>query len=458
MNGSGKGAKAQRKVTFLALGWLILVGLPIGGPFQSSGVTVVRNQAAVEFPETVTFQLAVDRPGAITAAVLTYDVETDDCLAASTQVPVTVAAGTTEISWTWVMSRSGNPPPGARLWWEWTLTDPNGATLTTPRQGLTFSDDRFDWRTAEAEGIRLHWYAGEEVGPLLLAAAVSGLERLQADMGIELQREVQFYIYGSAEDMRQAVLYIQDWAGGVAFTEYNTILIGVPPAIVESWGARTVRHELAHLVTAQFGRSCLGGGRPTWLEEGLAVYAEGDPDPAVLADLERAIAEDNLSPVRSLNGAFPAHDQAAGIAYSQSYSLVAFLLEQYGREKMQELLLTLAAGEGYDDALEMVYGFNADGLEVAWRKAIGAPARVMPPTPTPLVAAAIPTAGPLRAPQSLPTPAGLPTTGPTAEEGSPGLCGLALAPLFLLVWTFWTRMGRTNGLRPTVFYGQDAQD
>lgn len=420
-------------------------------------ITITANQAAVNFPETVTFQLVVDRPGAIAAAVLTYDVETDDCLTASAQAPVTVAAGATEISWTWVMSRSGNPPPGARLWWEWTLTDQTGATLTTPRQALTFGDDRFAWQTVEAERIHLHWYAGEEVGPLLLEAAVNGLARLQTDMGIELQREAQFYIYGSAEDMRQAVLYVQDWAGGVAFTEYNTILMGVPPAIAESWGTRTVRHELAHLVTAQFGRSCVGGGRPTWLEEGLAVYAEGDPDPDVLADLEQAIAENSLSPVRSLNGAFPAHDREAGIAYSQSYSLVAFLLERYGREKMQTLLLTLAAGEGYDDALEMVYGFNADGLEVAWREAIGAPARVIPPTPTPLVAAAIPTAGPLGAPQSRPTPTGLPTAVPSAGVGSPGLCGLALAPLFLLVWTFGTRMGGIKGLRPKVFHGQDAQ-
>ena len=64
---------------------------------------------------------------------------------------------------------------------------------------------------------------------------------------------------------------VQEWAGGVAFTEYNTILMGVPPNIVDTRGVDVVPHELAHLVIGQYGRSCVGGSRPTWLEEGLAV-------------------------------------------------------------------------------------------------------------------------------------------------------------------------------------------
>jgi hypothetical protein len=335
-----------------------------------------------------------------------------------------------------VMIRSGNPPPGAGLWWEWKLTDTNGNTITTPRQQLTFADNRFNWRTVEAEGIRLHWYEGNQVGPVLLESAGEGLELLQEEMGIELQSEAQFFIYANSQDMRDAVLYIQDWAGGVAFTEYNIILIGVPPGLAEGWGRRTVRHELAHLVTAQFGRSCVGGGRPTWLEEGLAVYAEGAPEANVLADIDEGIRQNAFMPVRSLNGPFPAHGREAGIAYSQSYSLVNFLLEEYGREKMQALILTLAAGESYDHALEQVYGFNVDGLETIWREQIGAAPRAIPPTPTPLAAAAVPTYAPLQPVQSLATPAAAAATAVPASPAptsprAPGICGLGLIPLLL---------------------------
>jgi hypothetical protein len=311
------------------------------------------------------------------------------------------------------------------------VTDAGGRSFTTPRQSLTFTDDRFTWRTVTAQGIQLHWYRGD-VGPTLLEAAVAGLNRLQGDMGIELQDGVQFFIYGSAEDMRQAVLYIQDWAGGVAFSDYNIILIGVPPNMAATWGSSTVRHELVHLVVGQFGRSCIGGHRPTWLEEGLAVYAEGEPQDSILNDIEQGLSDNSFAPLRSLNGAFPAHDAAAGVAYSQSYSVVNFMLETYGQEKMQALLLALAEGAGYDEALQQVYGFNVDGLELAWREAMGAPPRTIPLTPTAIVAANIPTVVPYGLPGDVPTPESAAAPPPAAPQKSPGVCSLGVLPLFLL--------------------------
>jgi hypothetical protein len=214
--------------------------------------------------------------------------------------------------------------------------------------------------------------------------------------------------------------------------------------MAETWGSDTIRHELAHLVIGQFGRSCLGGSRPTWLEEGLATYAEGEPVDEVLQHIEDGIENDSFQPVRSLNGAFPAHSESANAAYSQSFSLVDFLLQTYGQEALQSLILDMAAAEGYDAALENVYGFNADGLEEAWREAIGAPPRQIPPTPTPVSAASVPTVVPLNAAASVPTPASLrPTEVSPADSSenaksadddtsSSGICGLGLVPPLLL--------------------------
>jgi hypothetical protein len=398
----------------------------------AAGLQPLTNEALVSFPDNVTFRLQL--PPAVQArrVTLDYDVTRRSCVQASSEVPVVDDEATSGemLEWTWVMSRSGNPPPGAEVWWEWTVVDASGKVWRTPRQTITLQDQRFEWQVVSAEGIDLHWYAGERVGPLLLDAAVSGLERLEQDMGIVLQEDVSLYIYGSAADMRQAVLFVQDWAGGVAFSPYQTILIGVPPSIAEGWGRETVRHELAHLVLGQFGWSCLGGSRPTWLEEGLAMYAEGPADAEIEADLQRGIEENAFHPLRSLNGAFPAHDSEASMAYSQSYSVVAFLLEAYGADRLQELILTLAQGLGYDEALQEVYGTNVDGLEVAWREAIGAPPRQIPPTPTALVAADVPTVAPLQGAQSHPTPPGAAQAPPSGT--SLPLCGLGWVPLLML--------------------------
>jgi hypothetical protein len=420
---------------------------------QSAPPPILKNEIEVNYPQNVRFLLELPSDTAVTAATLVYDVEKTSCLEAAAHVPVELTFGEngTTAEWTWVMSRSGNPPPGAVLWWEWVLTDADGATTTTPRQSYTFSDDRFNWRTIEADGIQLHWYRGDEVGPLLLDAAVAGLDRLENEMGIQLQDEVQIYIYGSAADMRDALLYVQDWAGGVAMDEYGTILMGVQPSSAEGWGRSTIRHELAHLVVGQFGRNCVGGHRPTWLNEGLAVYAEGPPAPDILADIDRASSSNSFEPLRSLNGSFSSHGQEAGIAYAQSYSVVDFLFDAYGQEKMQSLLLTLAEGTGYDEALEQVYGFNVDGLEQVWRESLGLPERAIPPTPTPIIGANVPTAVPLGKPENIPTPpaaaATRPAERPSTDEQPPapttGICGLGIVPFFLMGLIF-TQKRRKN--------------
>jgi len=419
----------------------LLVALP---PIsQLDETAVIANEALVSYPDQVTFRLQLDPDVTIADATLTYDLEQTSCLDVSTQVPVEVTGDTVE--WDWIMIRSGNPPPGATMWWEWTVVDDQGNSYTTPRQELTFSDDRFEWQTVSDGDVTVHWYRGDEVGPMLLDAATEGLQLLEDDLGIKLQEDVQFYIYGSPEDMREAVLYIQDWAGGVAFSEYNIILMGVPPSIAEDWGRDTVRHELTHLVLGQYGSSCVGGDRPSWLEEGLAMYAEGDPSETVTGDIESAVRENSFIPLRSLNGAFPAHDAAASLAYSQSYSVVQFLREQYGEESIQELIHVLATGESYDGALEQVYGYNVDGLEQAWRSWVGVPPRVVPPTPTPFSAAAVPTMEPLAGPVNQPTPQSYVQNPVPQAEPSSSICSFGLIPLMLLGVFTWRLRKSSHG-------------
>lgn len=421
-------------VAVCAFWGLASINLPTAQAQTATTADIKDNRVELNYPESITFHVQLaEKPTAVT---LTYSVSQISCLDVSTQVPVEVTGK--DISWTWEMIRSGNPPPGASLWWEWNITTADGRQITTPRQTLTFTDTRFTWQSRSAKGITLNWYAGGDVGETLLQAATEGLTRLQDEMGIELQDDVQFFIYGSSEDMRDAVLYIQDWAGGVAFSEYNIILIGVPLDIADTWGKSTVRHELAHLVVGQFGRSCVGGGRPTWLDEGLAVYAEGEPDDYILDNIKTATENNSFLPLRSLSAPFPAHSEEAGVAYSQSYSTVKFLLETYGRDKMKALLLAMAQGTTYDAALEATYGLNIDGIELAWRKSLGLPAREIPPTSTPISLANIPTVVPLNGPVSLPTDpaaneAPKPASADEPTSGDSGFCGGAIIPPFFLV-------------------------
>jgi hypothetical protein len=423
--------RLRRLLPLLAL----LVALPAKPTLAQSGPTVTRNEIGVDFPQSATFSVASDVP--LAAATITYRLPQVSCVDFESVVPVTPEGAGAE--WTWIMNRSGNLPSGATVEWTWTVTDENGATTTTPLQSYTFIDDRFNWQTIARDRVTLSWYEGDDVGPLLHDAAVASLARLEEEMGIELQQDVSLFIYGTSSDLRDALVYAQEWTGGIAFSQYNVILLGVEPEIAVSWGVGAVSHELAHLVVGQFGRSCVGGSRPTWLNEGLAMYAEGEPDGVIRADLRAGIEEDQFFPLRSLGGAFPAHGSGASMAYSQSYSIVDYMLRVHGQAAMQALLLEIAAGETADVALQTVYGVDSDGLEKAWRAAIGAAPRTPPPTPTPVTAAAVPTVVPIQVADVATPPAAAATAAPQAElaqgeeRGGAGSCLPGIGAPLLLV-------------------------
>jgi hypothetical protein len=198
-----------------------------------------------------------------------------------------------------------------------------------------------------------------------MATAQQALARLAEDTGAELEKPVEIYIYANAQDLQGAMIYPQEWTGGVTFTRYGVVAIGIAPVNLD-WGKRAIAHELTHLVINQVTLNPYID-LPTWLDEGLAMHNEGPLEPAFADPLSTAIAENRLISVRSLASPFSAYAGESVLSYAESYSLVDFLITNYGGGKMLELLNTFRQGSSYDGALEAVYGFDMDGLDALWR-------------------------------------------------------------------------------------------
>ena len=94
-----------------------------------------------------------------------------------------------------------------QMWWEWTLTDVDGNTMTTPRQTVTLTDDRFECKQFRRKYRLALVSGGDDVGLLLLDAAVAAQARLENEMGITLQDDVDLWIYGDSGDMRNAPFF-----------------------------------------------------------------------------------------------------------------------------------------------------------------------------------------------------------------------------------------------------------
>jgi hypothetical protein len=164
------------------------------------------------------------------------------------------------------------------------------------------------------------------------------------------------------------MIFPQEWTGGVTFTRFGTISIGISPSQL-AWGSRAMAHELTHLVTNQVTFNAYGD-TPVWLDEGLAMNFEGPIEVPFANALAKAIAEQRLFSVRTLASPFSAFADEAILGYAESHSIVAFLIKEYGQAKMLDLLNAFRQGASYDGALMKVYGFDMDGLNALWRQRI----------------------------------------------------------------------------------------
>ncbi len=385
---------------------------------------VTRNDVTLNFPQAMSFHFSLSSSVQITAVTLEYGDQEQTCgqVVAKAYPPITEGT-TVSADWTWDMRQSGSLPPGAQIWWKWSYTDANNQESTTEQEAVTWIDSVHAWQTIAKGDIQLHWYdSSQTFAQDLLNTADRGLTRIEADAGLSTDQPIDLYIYADTQDMQDAILYEPSWTGGEAFPEHNLVIIGIEPSEL-AWGRGAVVHELTHVLVGHLTFTCLGGV-PTWLNEGLAVYSEGELDPASQNQLDGAIRGNALMSVRSLSGEFSEVADKASLSYSESYSIVKFLLDAYGRAKMTQLLLALRDGSTPDQALTQIYGFDVDGLEDAWRSNIGAKPRAPVAQPT---AAATPTYVPTIVPFAGATPAiqptafDFPTPAPAATPPGPPL-------------------------------------
>lgn len=445
----------------------ILFFLLIGFLFTPLQVTaaphagVEADSAILDFPNTVTFSAAITASTTINSVVLEYGNDQLTCGEVTAKAfPDFSAGATVNPTWTWDMRQSGSLPPGATIWWRWRYTDEAGNEFVSDTQTVTWLDNIHDWKTVTSGDIRLHYYGKDEAfAQTMLEAGIEGLRRNKEQAGMLPDAPVDIFVYPNYDDMRDAVLYEPAWTGGQAFSDFNIVIMGVSGSD-STWDKNTVIHELTHILVGRNAFSCIGT-RPGWLEEGLAMFSEGELDSGMQGLLDQAIQSGNLITLRSLNGGFSELPDKANLSYSQSYSVVRFMIETYGQEKMTELLTALRDAKPIDDALLEVYGFDTDGLDSAWRESVGAPALLVAqatvmPTPT-WVPTYVPISG---APLAVtPTPYAIPTSS-FDESTSPSertntfifltvalvcICIVLLLIIVVAVLGFTLRKGNAKG-------------
>jgi len=332
------------------------------GPIQ-----VVANTFEVVFAERITFHLEVGAQSPIEQVTLFYRRIGEGV---TVKVPISVTPGDVTFTYEWELEQ-GDVPVGQMVEYEWRIIDDVGTVLNTLPIELGYQDDRFTWKTEEEGGVVLFWYgADKEQAERLLDYATESLTRLQDNSGVALDRPAYIYVYQSKTDMSLALPRNSDAYDdriltlGVVVDDATLLILGSHPDV-----EGTMAHELSHVVVGLLADNPYAS-LPRWLDEGLAMYSEGDLPGGNRRALDSAIRRDQLISVRSLSG-YTGDPSEVDLFYGEVYSLVEFLLHTFGKEKMGDLLSAIREGLYQEDALQRVYGFGLDELDAEWRESVG---------------------------------------------------------------------------------------
>lgn len=393
---------------------LLLVAFVCWTAVAQEGITVISNTYDPLFAQEISFRLEARSESEIDKIVLLYRIGGEEVI--NRGYPDFIPAQ--EVAAEYVMDlKRGEIAPFSEIEYSWRIEDAAGNRLDTEPVSFLYEDDRFQWESLTQEKVTLYWYdANRTFGEGLLEVALESLARLEEEVGVKSEESIKVVVYQSKDDMLGALVS----RGEVFEAEVITLGIVVSRDTVLLHGThqgveKTIAHELSHVVV-HLATENPYGDIPAWLDEGLAMYNEGGLPAANGQALERAIQTNGLISVRSLT-APSGKPEEVNLFYGEVYSVVEFLLNTYGKEKMAELLAVFKEGAAYDDALMEVYGFDQDDLDAQWRESLGlSPREVTEATPEA-------------------------TATPAAEKPHGGLCfGIVPGLLILLALSAWLKM------------------
>ena len=360
-------AAIVRLPLLLALAALTMaVALASSGAYAAGGaISVVDMQEQVNFPNgvglTVTAESDTDivevrvffrASGSSTWGYAYADFEPGSRVVATRSIPA---------------SETAYLAPGVDVEYYYFIKDAHGSVLETERTKVEYLDGRYDWRRVLIGPLELIYH---DIGDGQVADATRQLEqdlqRVTNLLQLNPKDSFKGVVYNSYRDAN-AIFPKQSQTttdhgtfAGYAFPEQG-VFVG------QGLDRRIIVHESTHLLF----REAVGDGAidvPAWLDEGFATYVEPKVRIRGSGDLEG-----RTLPLRAMNSV-SGTPKTIPLFYYKSVSVVAFLIEKYGKESFRLLLDQLAASRSIEDALLNVYGFDVDGLDARWAGRPVAPA------------------------------------------------------------------------------------
>ena len=409
---------------------ITVVALNAGEPVSAQTATF-STDIENGYPNNLTFHLNATADGEVVDVSLRYSIT--GAGASALAKPDEVPPGST-ISTEVVVSTGGDNhiPVGNEFVYFWELTLDDGSQVLSETDTFVYLPPGRVWQQVENDFMRIYYYGDREQTAMeFLDAANATYDRIgRRLLATELEVvPVNVVLFGSEEEMGDARPSRGDTFDDATFTcgsQLGNTLFMIATSCGTGDIADTLRHEFTHILTKAAGEGALTS-LPAWLDEGTAVYSQTIPGSGYTDAFDSAVRVDRLFNFAEIAGQ-NSNPVLVGVFYGQSYEMVRFLIETGGDAQFAELFATIKAGNRFDGALEIVYGFDLAGFEIVFREANGLSAAAEDPEPQPTTPpqreqADPATAVPTDAPEQIAPPS---TDG---SGGDSGLGGIAIGTI-----------------------------
>ena len=403
-------------IAIAALVAIIAIAVAAALPGESLGqdsITVTHRGVENQFPDGLRFYINAESASPI-AEIRVY-VRKLGQSSRSTYRAVEFEPGSAISGEALFRSKTANEyiPTGTRLSYYFDIRTADGQTLETEPETIVYLNTGLDWQATSHGLIDVYYYHHNSESELraeaVLSTAVDTYLFMEPILGVELTEPMSIVVYSDYGHMQDALQPASRVAAqhlrtlGKAFTNERALLVDGSLGSILT----TAAHEFTHLLVADSAGSAYSQV-PTWLNEGLAVYSERQPDSEYEQYMRSAIRNDRVPPLAGLR-TFAGTPRETLQNYGQGHAVAAYMLDAYGSAQMAELFATLRATHNFNNALAATYGLTIPELDNEWRGHVGlAPRDLSTPPPPPLQVL----------PTRRPTPAPTPTRAPADSSAS----------------------------------------
>lgn len=230
-----------------------------------------------------------------------------------------------------------------------------------------------EWLSVESQHFLIMYTQGnEDQARDIQQMAEEFLTKVTSDFGYSPGRKITIWFHKSKKEFhKSANAPIQDWAAGYAYPLHARIDIYDP----ESMGDkrlnlyRLIKHEVTHVIFGLYLGDNLGN-IPRWFNEGLAMYESQEWSYGNYWTMLAGVLGGSIIPLNQLIDDFPQSEPQARMAYTQSNSIVAFIVERYGINALKDCIKLLSEGKNFDEALIEAIGFDSQWLERLWHSSL----------------------------------------------------------------------------------------